>query len=356
MTCMEVCSAAYVYASFVRVTSIDVAKRAGVSQPTVSRALRDQPGTSEATRRRVKEAARELGYVPMQSGRSLVTRQSRRVGIVVGELSNPFYPALLDPMVRELEAQGYLPVLIHDDGVHGPSTEPIFDGSLDAVVLTTTVLGSPLPGEIERRGIPYVMVNREAMTDGRERSAAVPDNVDGATRVADLLVDLGHVDIAVVTGPDTTSTGSQRLAGFRDALARRGIALHPEAVARVPFSITNGARATEELVASRPATAFFCANDVLAIGALDALRRSGFDVPGDVTVVGYDDIPLASLAALDLTTVSVDLPDLARRAVQHLVLRAHDPEVAPARLLQPVELRLRGTHGPAPGHRRETAP
>ncbi|PVG80592.1 LacI family transcriptional regulator, partial [Nocardioides gansuensis] len=153
-----------------------------------------------------------------------------------------------------------------------------------------------------------------------------------------------------------TSTGSKRLAGFRDALARRGIAPHPDPVARIPFSIANGARATEELLTRRPVTATFCANDVLATGAQDALRRSGLDVPGDVTVVGYDDIPLASQTALDLTTVSVDLPDLGRHAVQYLVLRARNPEIAPARLLQPGELRLRGTHGPATGHRRATTP
>jgi LacI family transcriptional regulator len=329
------------------VTSIDVARRAGVSQPTVSRALRDQPGMSEATRRRVKEAARELGYVPQQSGRSLSTRRSRRIGIVVGELSNPFYPALLDPMVRELEAQGYLPVLIHDDGLEEPTTEPIFDGSFDAVLLTTTLLGSSLPGEIERRGIPYVMVNREFVVDRRARSTAVPDNATGASLVADLLVDLGHRAVAMVAGPAETSTGTERLDGFRDALARRGIALHPEAVERVPFSMADGAAATARLLDRRPVKAIFCANDVLAIGALETLARRGLAVPGDVSVVGFDDIPMASLSAIDLSTVAVDLDRLGRRAVRHLADRARDPEVVPTRVVEPVELRLRGTHGPA---------
>jgi LacI family transcriptional regulator len=111
--------------------------------------------------------------------------------------------------------------------------------------------------------------------------------------------------------------------------------------------MADGAAATARLLDRRPVTAIFCANDVLAIGALETLARRGLAVPGDVSVVGFDDIPMASLSAIDLSTVAVDLDRLGRRAVRHLADRARDPEVVPTRVVEPVELRLRGTHGPA---------
>ncbi|MCP2279678.1 LacI family DNA-binding transcriptional regulator [Nocardia amikacinitolerans] len=332
------------------VTSIDVAKRAGVSQATVSRALRDQRGTSEATRQHVRAVARELGYVPLQSGRSLSTSRSRRIGIVVGELTNPFYGALVAPIVRELDTRGYLGVLLHDADIREPDSTPIFDGSFDGVLLTTTS-DSRLADEIERRGIPYCLINRE-ITGRRPISADVPDNAHGAELVADLLTELGHTDIGVVAGPATTSTGSERLRAFRDALARRGIALHPDAVREVPSTIDDGCAALRDILATRPGlTAVFCANDVLAIGALEAAAQAALAVPEQLTVIGFDDIPLARLRAFDLTTVAVDLTALARKATEHLLDRVEDPQVEPRRRVHEVRLVRRGTHA-APARRR----
>lgn len=325
------------------VTSIDVAKLAGVSQATVSRALRDQRGTSEATRRHVRAVARELGYVPLQSGRSLSTSRTRRIGIVVGELTNPFYAALVDPIVRELELRGYLGVIIHDDDVREPDNAAIFDGSFDGVLLTA-VSDSLVTQEIEHRGIPYCMLNREIR--GRKPvSASVPDNHRGTELVAGLLADLGHVDVGVVSGPHTTSTGRERLQGFREALARRNIAVHPDSVREVPFTIEHGCRATREILAVRPSvTALFCANDVLAVGALEAAAQDLRPVPESLTVVGFDDISLARLAAFKLTTIAVDLGALARQATTHLLDRVENPRVEPLRVVHDVRLALRGTH------------
>ena len=301
------------------VTSIDVAKRAGVSQATVSRALRDHPGTSEATRQHVRAIARELGYVPLQSGRSLSTSRSRRIGIVVGELTNPFYAALVDPIIRELETRGYLGVILHAGNVQEPDNAAIFDGSFDGLLLTT-ITDSRVAKEVESRGIPYCMINRE-IADRTPGSASVPDNVRGAELVAELLAELGHVDVGVVAGPTATSTGRERLLAFRDALARRNIAVHPDAIRKVPFTIDDGFRAVRAILAARPhVTAVFCANDVLAIGALEAAARDGRPVPESLTVIGFDDIPMAKLSAFDLTTVAVDLTAMARQAAAHLLI------------------------------------
>jgi LacI family transcriptional regulator len=174
----------------VAVTSHDVARLAGVAQPTVSRALRDEKGVSAATRRRVREAARSLGYVPSQAGRALSTRRSRKIGVISAELSNPFYPALLGPLHDALAGHGYRTVLFTDRGERPVELDPLLDGSLDGVVLTTSERTSSLPGELMARGVPFVMVNRTV--DGIEADRCVAGNRVGAAAVAELLAHLGH--------------------------------------------------------------------------------------------------------------------------------------------------------------------
>lgn len=326
------------------VTSIDVAKRAGVSQATVSRALRDIRGTSAATRQHVRAVARELGYVPMQSGRSLSTNRSRRIGVVVGELTNPFYAALAAPIVRELDSRGYLAVFLLDDEIDEPDDAPIFDGSFDGVLLTTAC-DPRLSEEIEHRGIPYGMINRE-IAGSRPIAADVPNNAQGAELVADLLISLGHKRIGVISGPHTTSTGVERLDAFRDALARSGIAIHPDAVREVPFTVDDGCVAARAILSGCPGlTAIFCANDVLALGALEAAAQLSRPVPESLTIVGFDDIPLSKLHAIDLTTVAVDLTALARSATAHLLDRVENPEIDAKRTVHDVRLVRRSTAG-----------
>ncbi len=205
------------------VTSHDVARLAGVSQPTVSRALRDSRGVSAPTRRKVREAARALGYVPIQSGRALSTQSTGRVGIVSAELTNPFYPAIIEPLHDRLADAGYRTILITDRGEAPVEVEPLIDGSLDGVIVTTSTLSSSLPEELRRRGVPCVLVNRAVDTVGVDR--CVSDNLEGGAMVADFLLDLGHRRIAAIFGPGTTSTGHERAVSFQQRLADRGAAM-----------------------------------------------------------------------------------------------------------------------------------
>ncbi|MQA82440.1 MAG: LacI family DNA-binding transcriptional regulator [Streptosporangiales bacterium] len=333
------------------VTSHDVARLAGVSQPTVSRALRDQRGVSEATRHTVREAARALGYVPSQAGRALSTRSAGRVGIVSAELGNPFYPALIGPLSDGLAAAGYRTILVTDRGDAPVELEPLVDGSLDGVVLTTAERTSALPVELHRRGLPYVLVNR--VVDGVDADSCVVDNRAGAASVADLLAELGHRHVGAVLGPDATSTGHEREWGFRDRLGDLGVALPGRLVRRVAFDADEGRRALTSLLAERPRpTAVFCGNDVIAFGVRNAARAAGVRIPADLTVVGFDDIPMASWEVFDLTTVRTDLAAMARHAVDLLVERMASPrrpDRRPARreVLTP-ELVRRGTHAPPP--------
>jgi LacI family transcriptional regulator len=325
------------------VTSHDVARLAGVSQPTVSRALRDRKGVSMVTRVRVREAAKALGYVPSQIGRSLATRTTGRVGVVSAELCNPFYPALIEPLHDALATLGYRMILVTDREDAEIEIEPLIDGSLDGVVLSTSEVSSQLPLELARRGLPHVMVNRSV--DDAEMDTCVSDNVAGAEAVADFLVALGHTRIGAVCGPDTTSTGRERTAGFRRRLADRGVPLAARYVRSGPFHQDTGRAAISELMACEPPpTALFCANDVIAFGVCDGAAAAGFGIPGDLTVVGFDDIPMAAWSVFSLTTMRVDLTVMAQRAAALLAERIADPQLPARRIILPVELVKRGTH------------
>lgn len=330
------------------VTSHDVARLAGVSQPTVSRALRDLPGVSAHTRARVREAARSLGYVTSQTGRALATRRTRKIGVISAELSNPFYPALLGPLQDALQAGGYRTVLFTDRDDRPVELGPLLDGSLDGVVLTTSATTSALPHELAARGVPFVMANRSV--DGVDADSCVVDNRAGAAAAADLLVELGHSRVAAIMGPRATSTGRERADGFAERLAAHGIQIPPGRMLHGPFAATTGRRGlTELLTCAEPPTAVFCGNDVIALGVLDAATAMRLDVPASLTVIGFDDIPMAAWSSFELTTMHVDLAELARAVAATMVRRLEDPGATPRRTVLQPTLVARRTHGPATG-------
>ena len=207
-------------------TSHDVARAAGVSQPTVSRALRGDPRLSEATRQRVVEAAEALQYVPSQRGRSLATRSTGQIGIVVSDLGNPFYLQVLDELHQALSETHLRMLVLTPDARDSVPLERLADGSLDGAILTTTLLDSSLPAELSERGFPFVLLNREV--DDAPCDVCVVDNHRGGMLAASDLVSLGHTQIAAVFGPATTSTGRDREAGFRAGLAEAGVPLPEE--------------------------------------------------------------------------------------------------------------------------------
>jgi LacI family transcriptional regulator len=323
-------------------TSHDVARAAGVSQPTVSRALRGDPRVTQATRDRVAAAARELGYVASDRGRSLATRRTGRIGVVVEDLDNPFYLELLDELHERLEDAGVRMIVFtprHDDP-HGLAR--LVDGSIDGVVLTTTHLDSPLPGLLRDRGFPFVLLNRVVDDDGLTSCSV--DNVAGGELAARELLDAGHREIAAIFGPEQTSTGRDRERGVRAALRAAG--LHPAGTRRGPYTYDTGHAGALALLdgAARP-TALFCGNDVIALGALNACHRLGLRVPGDVSVVGFDDIAMAAWDLIRLTTVRQDLRRMAQLAVE-LVL---EPPSQPRRVVLAPAVVRRATVGPPPG-------
>jgi LacI family transcriptional regulator len=322
------------------VTSHDVARLAGVSQATVSRALRDDARVSEATKQRVREAAGALGYVRSELGRGLSTQATRRIALVV-ELDNVLYHVLLGPIHDELLDRGYRMVLLAERG-DGGLAERLLDRSVDGAVLMTTRLTSTVPSHLATRGLPFVFLNRVGGV--MDTPSVTADNTGGARAAAELLIGLGHTRIAAVVGPEDTSTARDREAGFRSALADAGIALPTRRIFRREFDHDSGRAGLDALLAvSDPPSAVFCANDFIAVGVLNRALERGLKVPDDLAVVGFDDLDIASWPAFDLTTVHNPIREMARRSAAMLV-EIIDGLSPGGREVFPTELVLRRTH------------
>ncbi len=333
------------------ITSHDVARFAGVSQATVSRALRGDPRVSATTQDRVRHAAQVLNYVPSEAGRSLSTHTTRRIGVLVSDLTNPFYPHLIGPLHDELERCGYRMMLLAERSDDALATEGLLDHSIDGAVLTTATSGSELPDALRRKQIPFVFLNRVDGRDGAD--SAVVDNERGGRLAADELIALGHRRIALLGGSTDTSSGRDREAGFVDALADADIALPASRIRRGAYDFGTGYHGLAELLAADPdLTAVFCGNDVVAIGAYNAALRAGVRIPEDLTLLGFDDLPMASWEAFSLTTIRYDLQEMARAAARLLVERLAGDVADPARRVAFMpELVRRGTHAPPAVHR-----
>lgn len=323
-------------------TSHDVARMAGVSQPTVSRALRGDPRVAESTRQKVLLAAADLGYVTSELGRSLATRSTRQIAMVA-DLRNALYPTLVEPLHDRFAEHGLRMVLLAERGDDRATYERVLDRSVDGVVLTTTLIGSSLSKGLLDKGLPFVELNR--LSGSRRADGVTADNRGGASDVARLLLAEGHRRIAAVFGSNNASTSLDREAGFRSVLAQAGMDLPGSRVAHGGFGYEDGERGFAAVMRGRhPPTAVFCFGDLVAVGAINQARRVGMSVPDDVAIVGFDDIAMAAWPCFNLTTARVDLFGMAVAAADLLVRRLGGDR-SPARTqVVPTALVLRGTH------------
>lgn len=324
------------------VTSRDVARAAGVSQPTVSRALRDDPRVAAQTRALVRRVADELGYVPSDVGRSLSTRSTRQVAMVA-DLDNALYPVLVGPLHDRFAEHGLRMVLLAERGDDRASYDRLLDRSVDGVVLTTTLVGSSLSAGLLERGLPFVELNRLSGLPGVDGVSA--DNVAGGAAAARLLLDAGHRRVAAVLGTRQTSTGRDREDGFRAELAAAGVELGPDRVCHGWFTREDGERSLAALLDTPdPPTAVFCVGDTVAVGVCNEALRRGLRVPGDLAVVGFDDLDIAGWPQFRLTTVRVELAAMAAAAADRLVARLHGDDGPPSVQVFPVTPVLRESH------------
>lgn len=325
-----------------QIDSRDVAADLGVSQATVSRALRDDPTVAEKTRLRVKEAASRLGYVPNDRGRSLKNERTHRVAFVA-DLDNPLWAMLVAQAHDELAEHGYTMTLLAERGDPVKMSTYLASGWADGVVITSVRLDAQLPEMLSRRGVPFVLVNR--IIDGTAADAVVADNVHGGHLAAQLLIAAGHTRIGALFGPQETSTGRDRESGFRAGLAQGGLSLPDSRVRHGEFDHAYGRGALTSLLRGRyRPTAVFCTNDIIAMGAVNAAHELGLRIPDDIALTGFDDLEQAAWPVYDLTTIKVPFDAMLRSAIGMLLGRLAGND-SPARVdVHPVAPVLRRTH------------
>lgn len=322
----------------------DVAARVGVSTASVSLVLRNAPGPSAETRRRVIEAAAALGYRPDRTASLLARRRSRLLGVML-DVRNPFHAELVEEIHDEAERLGYDLVLstLTRTRDENRAVETLLDSRCEALILLGPDAPASRLAELARR-LPLVSVGRFVAGIDVVRTA---DDI-GVRAALDHLVGLGHRDIAFVDG-GRGAVAAARRRGYRTAMRRAGLA---DRIAIIPGDHTEegGIRAARGIVAlaDRP-TAVVASNDRCAVGLLDAFARAGLDVPGQISVVGYDDSSLARLVHVDLTTVNQDAPEQAGRAVAAAVDRLEAGRNDPREEVLRPRLVVRGSTGP-PAH------
>ena len=327
------------------ITSFDVARLAGVSQPTVSRALRDSDKVSQDTKDRVRRAAAALGYAPNAIGRALSLGHSMRVGLVVTDLHNHFYGHVIPHLHAELSLQGYELLLITEASETAPIAEHIVANGLAGVILTTTTVDSVLPTHLRDRDIPFVYFNRTAPSV--ESSSVTVDPEAGLTALVAEVTGLGHRHVGAVFGPRTTSTGETRESVLRGLLEDHDLRLRRADVRYGPFDFETGFRGCLELLDGEdPPTVIICSNDVVALGALNAAAQHSLPVPDFVSIVGFDDLPTSSWPMVQLTTVAYDLAKMSREAGRLVLDLLRSPDAPFEHVVLPSDLVRRRTLGP----------
>lgn len=297
------------------VSSTDVARLAGVSQSSVSRTYRDGARVSEEVRRKVMAAAEALGYRPSLIPQIMREHRSYLVAVVVGGLYNPFYAQVLEAFARRLQAVGNQVLLVHVDSGYSldEAIPKLASYRVDAVVSALAVLSNESADALARLRIPVVAFNTVVKNEWVS-TVSCANRAAGET-IADLFVDAGARSFGFVTGPAASPASGERLHGFRARLAARGF---PDLrLAEGDFHYECGARAVAALRAGGGLPeAIFCANDLTAMGVIDAIRAAGHRVPEDVLVAGFDGIPPAAWQAYDLTTFEQDAVTMVERAIE----------------------------------------
>jgi DNA-binding LacI/PurR family transcriptional regulator len=320
-----------------RPTIYDVARLAGVSTATVSRALNDRGQIAPATRAAIDAAVAQLGYQPNTVARSLATKSTQTIALLLPDITNPFYAALVSGVQQRALAADHTMLLCTTEG--DPEREEQYLSLLrakqvDGVLVDGLVLPPDRIAQFVLDGLPIVCLDRDV------DAASVPlvqvDNRLGARLATEHLLSLGHRRIAHIAGAANLGISGERVAGYRDAHAAVGLEPDPALLATGSFTEVGGHEAMQLLLGRTELTAVFAANDLSAIGALNAIVESGRSVPGDVSVVGFDDLRLSRFTVPPLTTIHQPALEIAERATQLLFELASGRRVRKLRhLLEP---------------------
>ncbi len=299
----------------------DVARAAGVSHPTVSRALRGSPLVLPGTAQQIQRTAEAMGYKPSAVARSLVTQKSWTIGVVVASIADPFYGEVASGIEEVASANGYSVILANspiDPAREVAVVRSLQEHRVDGILVTASRVGELYISISSEMRIPIVLINNQH--DGEFVYSVSIDNVGGAFAATMHLIELGHKHIAYLGDSLGFQTDKERFAGYRKALARHGISFNKELAASSNGLPEESAEAVRELLSlKKPPTAIFCYNDMSALGAIEAARSKGLRVPEDLSIVGFDDVFFSRYLQPPLTTVRQPKQEMGRNAMNILL-------------------------------------
>lgn len=329
----------------------DIAKKAGVSRSTVSRVVNNQPNVSEKVRQQVLKVINETGFSPNAAARTLVSQRSNTIGLILPHsvstfFTDPYYPHLIkgislacnhydftlalfvagtreyqEKILPRLSSRGFLDGIIVQSGHHADQS----------IIL-----------ELAKTNIPLLVAGRPLYTD--QVCYMDIDNISASEKAVRHLINTKHKQIATITGPLTSSVGQDRLEGYKKALEQSSLKINSSLIIEADFTEAGGYQAMQILLDSKP-DAVFAASDMMAIGAIRAIRDSGLNVPGDIAVVGFDDLPIPSVNEFELTTIHQPVVQFGFKAVETLIelIESDTPQIK--RVMMESELVIRKTCG-----------
>jgi len=327
-----------------KVTSLEVAKLAGVSQSAVSRVFTPGASVANKTKEKVRSAASKLGYRPNILARSLITGKSKIIGLVVAHLDNYFYPEALELLSNALQKKGYHVLVFMATKTAGnidDIVDEILDYQVDRIILASVAMSSNLASRCAAAGVHVILFNRTQ--DDNRLSTVTSDNFLGGGKVARFLIAGGHKRIAYIAGWEGASTQRDRESGFVDELKQQGRSLYAREVGNY---LQDDARqaARKMFTTDEIPDAVFVASDDMAFAVMDVIRYElGLKIPEQVSVVGYDDVPIASWPAYDLTTVRQPANRMVAETVSIILESIEDPDTKPRRIQIDGPLIMRGS-------------
>lgn len=323
----------------------DVAEQAGVSVTTVSHVINETRPVSDELRVRVVSAMEQLRYKPNRLARSLRQGRTYTIGMIVPDSTNPFFAEIARGIEDTTFGYRYSLILCNSDGDLEKELfyiNHLAEKQVDGILFIAAGVSTDHIGMLLRRQIPVVVVDRNLSDVAVD--AVLTDNRGGGYLATKYLVELGHRRIACITGPSDVTPSAERVAGYRQALQEAGIPADEELVIRGNFDYESGYAAAETLLSLSPRpTAIFACNDLMAVGVLSAANRHGLRIPDDLSVIGFDDVRLASFTVPLLTTVGQPKHEIGVLAATWLLERIEQPDQPPRKRMLDVSLKVRQT-------------
>lgn len=307
-------------------TMRDVARQAGVSISTVSHVINNSRAVSSGARERVEAAMAELGYKPNALARSLRRQQTHSIGMIIPDSANPFFAEIARGIEDASFSQNYHVVLCNTEGDLEKQityTNLLIRNQVAGIVFVAAGISTELVEDLQQRQVPLVVVDREV--PGVNVDTVLTDHYQGGRLATQHLVDLGHRRIACISAGSELSPSSERLTGYEDVLLENGLPVDEALIVRGDFQYKSGYEAGQKLLSlADPPTAVFAGNDLMAVGCISAVTQQGRRVPDDLSVVGFDDVRLASFTNPPLTTIAQPKREIGKLAVEMLLDRIHD--------------------------------